>query len=141
VEVRKEKDPELVKRGKSARLKGAGGEREVCDILTRIVGEKHSRILGQARDAGADVRYGPFLLEVKRQARLKMSEWQQQVKVAADAAGVLPGIVWRRDGEKWWVAVEFEQFVTIFEALRQGGSHGPHRTQPDGAESGNRAGP
>lgn len=114
------KDPALVKRGRSARIRGQVGEREVCEILTRIVGEKHNRLLGQARDAGADVRYGPFLLEVKRQQRLKLPDWQKQVSTAATDAGMLPGLVWRRDGEKWWVAVPFEEFVTIFEALRNG---------------------
>lgn len=118
--TKKAKNPVLVKRGKAARVKGQVGEREVCEILTRIVGEKHNRLLGQARDAGADVRWGPFMLEVKRQQRLKLPDWQQQVSVAARDAGLLPAIVWRRDGEKWWVACPFEEFVTIFEALRNG---------------------
>ncbi len=118
------KDPALVKRGKAARNKGAAGEREVCEILTRIVGEKHTRLLGQARDAGGDVKFGPFLLEVKRQARTKMAEWQQQAAVSARDAGMLPAVVWRQDGAKFWISVPFEEFVQIFEALRQGAGSG-----------------
>lgn len=120
----KEKDPALVKRGRGARVKGQVGEREVCEILTRITGNKHKRILGQARDSGCDARWGPFLLEIKRQQRLKMPDWQQQVQVAARDAGLLPAIVWRRDNEKWWVACPFEEFVQVFEALRQGAGSG-----------------
>lgn len=126
-----EKDPELVRRGKAARTKGSAGEREVCDILTRLTGSPHKRILGQARDSGCDARYGPFMLEIKRQNRLKLPDWQKQVQVAANNEGLLPAIVWRRDGEKWWVALEFEQFVTIFEAMRQGASDGERNGDGD----------
>lgn len=126
-----EKDPALVKRGKAARVKGQVGEREVCEILTRIVGEKHTRLLGQARDSGGDVRYGPFLLEVKRQARTKMAEWQQQAAASARDAGMLPAVVWRQDGAKFWISVPFEEFVQIFEALRQGASDGERNGDGD----------
>lgn len=116
--TKKAKDPVLVKRGKAARVKGQVGEREVCEIIRRVTGEDIKRNLGQERDSGCDISMGPFILEVKRQQRNKMAEWQQQVSEAAKESGKIPAIVWRRDGEKWWVACEFEVFLQIVNSLR-----------------------
>lgn len=131
-----EKDPKLVKRGRAARLRGQRAEREVCDILTRITGEKHCRNLGQARDSGSDVDFGPFLLEVKFQNRLKMPEWLEQADATAKARDMLSALVFRRDGEKWKVVLDFEVFAQIVNGLRgrdgAEADHGNTGSDPDG---------
>lgn len=132
-----DKDEYLVKRGRAARTKGAAGEREVCEILTRLTGKAHKRNLGQARDSGCDVNYGPFLLEVKRQERLKMPEWQQQAAVAAEKEGLVPAVVYRQNGGKFWISCPFETFVALFEAMLKGehldGPAPHHQGQDDAA--------
>lgn len=104
--------------GAGARRKGARGENEVCKILTRLVGEKHVRNLDQTREGGGDVSWGPFLLEVKTTETVSMPAWQRQAVASAVAKGMIPAVVWRRKGDKWWLAMPFEEFVTIFETLR-----------------------
>jgi len=110
--------------GAGVRRKGARGENEVCKILTRIVGTKHVRNLDQTREGGGDVAWGPFLLEVKTTETVSMPAWQRQAIASAEKGGDIPAVVWRRKGEKWWLAMPFEEFVTIFETLRLGAEAG-----------------
>lgn len=104
--------------GRYAKRKGERGEREVCEIITRVTGEPSKRKLGQAREGGGDVDWGPFLLEVKARSTVAMPAWQQQVCAAVEGTGQVPAVVWRRNGEKFWIAVPFEEFVSIFNTLR-----------------------
>lgn len=104
--------------GRYAKQKGERGEREVCGIITRITGEPCKRKLGQARDSGGDVDWGPFLLEVKARQTVSMPAWQEQVRIAANASGQVPAVVWRRKGEEFWIAVPFEEFISMFNTLR-----------------------
>lgn len=104
--------------GRYAKQKGERGEREVCGIITRITGEPSKRKLGQARDSGGDVDWGPFLLEVKARQTVSMPAWQEQVRIAANASGQVPAVVWRRKGEEFWIAVPFEEFISMFNTLR-----------------------
>src|SRR5213595_114316 len=105
--------------GTYAKNKGERVEREVCDILTRITGEKTTRILGQARDGGADVAWGPFTIEVKARETVSMPAWQAQVLAAVSGTDEIPCVVWRRKTEKFWIALPFETFVETFETLRK----------------------
>lgn len=111
-------EPKRKLSGAGARRKGARGENEVCKILTRIVGEKHARNLDQTREGGGDIVWGPFLLEVKTTETVSMPAWQRQAVASAEARDAVPAVVWRRKAEKWWLAMPFEEFVAIFEALR-----------------------
>jgi hypothetical protein len=104
--------------GRYAKQKGERGEREVCGIITRLTGEPSKRKLGQARDSGGDVDWGPFLLEVKARQTVSMPAWQEQVRIAAHESGQVPAVVWRRKGEEFWIAVPFEEFISIFNTLR-----------------------
>lgn len=117
-------NPALPVRGKlsgaGARRKGARGENEVCKILTAIVGTKHVRNLDQTREGGGDISWGPFLLEVKTTETVSMPAWQRQAVASAKKGGDVPAVVWRRKAEKWWVGLPFEEFATMFEALRAG---------------------
>lgn len=117
-------NPEVPERGKlsgaGARRKGARGENEVCKLLTEIVGTKHVRNLDQTREGGGDISWGPFLLEVKTTETVSMPAWQRQAVASAEKRGDVPAVVWRRKAEKWWVALPFAEFATMFEALRAG---------------------
>lgn len=104
--------------GRYAKQKGERGEREVCGIITRLTGEPSKRKLGQAREGGGDVDWGPFLLEVKARQTVSMPAWQEQVRIAANESGQVPAVVWRRKGEEFWIAVPFEEFISIFNTLR-----------------------
>jgi len=137
------KNPENVRRGRSARAKGAQGEREVCHILSELTGEEFQRILGQARDSGSDVRYGPFLLEVKRHERLCLPQWQEQAKASAQEAGKIPAVVYRQNREDWWISVPLRELVLLLEGLRnaaKGRLPGPLEAQDGRAEGSGAAG-
>lgn len=104
--------------GRYAKQKGERIEREVCAIITQLTGEESKRKLGQAREGGGDVDWGPFLLEVKGRSTVAMPAWQKQVCEAVEGTGQVPAVVWRRNGEKFWIALPFEEFVSIFNTLR-----------------------
>lgn len=108
-------------RGRRNRQKGAEAERDVCHIINEATGSNIKRILGQARDSGSDVRWGPFLLEVKNTQTLAIPEWQRQVLASCAGAedNPIPAIVHRRPKEDFWITLPFGVFVTVFETLRR----------------------
>lgn len=118
-QMKKVKDPEMQKRGKQNRAKGARAEREVCHIIERITGTPTSRNLSQTRDAGSDVEWGPFMLEVKYQQHVAMPAWQQQATISAAEKHLVPAVVYRRPQQEFWISLPFEVFVTMFETLRR----------------------
>jgi len=94
--------------GKMERRKGANAENEVSKILTKQLGFKIERNLGQARDGGADIMDVPLLaIEVKRQETLKLPEWwRQTVDQAFDCKPVrLPILIYRKRRTEWLVKV------------------------------------
>lgn len=105
--------------GRGAKRKGEVGERQVCAIINKITGEETKRKLGQAREGGGDVDWGPFLLEVKNRSTVSMPAWQQQVCTAVEGTDQVPAVVWKRKAEKFWIALPFEDFVQIFDTLRK----------------------
>lgn len=110
---------QLSARGKRNRAKGARAEREVCHIINAITGGEVKRELSQTRDSGSDVRWGPFLLEVKFHQNVAMPAWQKQASANAAQAGMVPAVVYRRPEEQFWVSLPFDAFVTMFETLRR----------------------
>lgn len=110
--------------GRTARNKGARVEREVCKVIEQKTGDEVSRILGQARDGGFDVEWGPFGIEVKARETVAMPAWQKQVVAAVGDSGQIPAVVWRRSGEKFWIALPFEQFLEVFQMLREAAEAG-----------------
>lgn len=115
----RDKEALAATRGRANRAKGARAEREVCDIVNTITGAGVKRNLSQTRDSGSDVQWGPFLLEVKYQRTYALPAWQRQASDAAKDAGLYPAVVYRRPNEKFWISLEFETFITMFEALRR----------------------
>lgn len=78
---------------KMQREKGAAFEREVCAYLTTqfptLAPDKIKRKLGQPRDSGNDIDFGPLVIECKRRAQMKgLYDWVDQATRAA--AGMPP---------------------------------------------------
>ena len=90
--------------GKSARDKGARGERELAELLSHELGTMVKRKLGQARDGGDDIQVGRFRIEVKRRDTLAVEQWAKQVEAAAEP-GDVPVVAFRRNGEPWRAVV------------------------------------
>jgi Holliday junction resolvase len=90
--------------GKSARDKGARGERELAELLSNELGTMVKRKLGQARDGGDDIQVGRFRIEVKRRETLAVEQWAKQVEAAAEP-GDVPVVAFRRNGEPWRAVV------------------------------------
>jgi hypothetical protein len=101
--------------GAKSRRKGANGEREVCGILTDHLGSKITRELGQARDGGCDVRVGPFVLEIKRRAKIAgFYDWLEQATDACiENKRQIPVVVARADGERWLVTMRLEDWILL----------------------------
>lgn len=100
--------------GKSQRTKGAGGEREVCAILTAALGKKIERNIGQARDGGCDINAGSLVIEVKRRKTLTTFRgWYEQAKAAVKRTGDIPIVVMREDGGEFLVALSLTHFLQL----------------------------
>lgn len=91
--------------GINIRTKGASGEREVCKILVEhgLVNEA-SRNLDQVREGGSDVEVlSGVSIEVKRQERLAIKTWWDQVTLSASKMGKVPAVWWRPNRAKWLI--------------------------------------
>lgn len=113
--------------GRGARSKGAKGERDVCHLISAITGEIVNRNIGQSRDGGHDIDWGPFALEVKSQQSVSMPAWQAQVMESVKGTDSVPSVVWRRKGEEFWIALPMKDFVEIFNTLRLAAEAGVKR--------------
>lgn len=104
--------------GKSQRVKGAAGEREVVAIL-KARGHDSRRTAPMQTHLGAkggfaDVAGLPgYHLEVKRCEALKMDAWSRQ---AEDECGEnVPVVVYRRSREPWRISMRLEDFLEMYE--------------------------
>ena len=74
---------------KLARERGRLFEIEIGKILSQHSGREIKRKLGQARDSGNDIDFGPYVIECKRTRALGyVSKWLKQ---AVDAVALRPG--------------------------------------------------
>ena len=99
--------------GRHSRTKGAGGERELCALLSDAFGEKICRKLGQARDAGNDIDLAPFRIECKRRARVgNLYEWLAQTidRMRDDET---PVVMVRADGQKWLAVMFLPDWIKL----------------------------
>ena len=111
---------------RSQRVKGASYEREVMAVFSEAFGDTFRRILGQARDSGADGNVGRFRVECKRRARLAtQASWYAQVK-AATKEGEIPLVVMREDHGENMVLLSLSHFLAL--------------TRPQGLVGGGRTG-
>ena len=109
--------------GKSAKVKGASGEREVCKLLNGVIAEVRNtlgfdafaeidlpfqRNQNQSAVGGDDIT-NPFSLsiEVKRQEQLSINTWWNQCKISsARTENSIPILIFRQNGKKWRVMME-----------------------------------
>jgi hypothetical protein len=107
--------------GINIRTKGAGGEREICDMLNAILYARMKK-LGYAKETllealkafqrnqnqtavgGSDIT-NPFRLsiEVKRQEALSLNTWWKQCVTSAESEGALPVLIYRQNHKPWRV--------------------------------------
>ena len=86
--------------GKSQRVKGATGEREVLALLGEKLGRKFERNITQSRYGGADcIDMGRIKLEVKRQERLAVKDWWEQAQ--KQAKDDVPALAYRQSRKPW----------------------------------------
>lgn len=86
-------------RGRYSRNKGARAERELCNLLSEYLGIEVTRQYkqyAQAQHGDVEQLIGPYLLEIKNQARLSIGAWWDQARAAAVArGGCLPCVAYR----------------------------------------------
>lgn len=101
------------KLGKNNRLRGQQGEREVSAILTAELGIPVKRLLGQARDGGADIYTRPYRWEIKRRKAGNIAyQWMEEA-YAALLPGDRPLVAFRSDGKKWLVVMPIEEAIRL----------------------------
>jgi Holliday junction resolvase len=98
--------------GRGKRAKGAAGERELAALLSEHLGFVVKRNLGQARDGADDLTVQQFRIEVKRQERLQVDKWSEQVESCAQP-GEIPVLAYRRNGQPWRVCMRLEDFIPM----------------------------
>ena len=94
------------KSGRGRRAKGQSGEREFFAILNKHLPERLriERDLAQSRDGGLDGSSAQVAIEVKRQERLRLSDWLAQARLGSN--GSLPVVAYRQSREPWRCLVE-----------------------------------
>ena len=108
--------------GLRSRRKGANGEREVCRLLRDMWGVLVDRLLGQARDGGADVFVRPYRIEVKRRRRISALRYLEQATAAAKPGERAVSLL-REDGGRWAVLTWLDDWAPI--ALPEVVAHNP----------------
>lgn len=98
--------------GRGKRNKGAAGERELAALLSDELGFVVKRNLGQARDGADDITVAQFRIEVKRQERLQVDKWCEQVESCAQPEEV-PVLAYRRNGQPWRVCLLLKDFLPM----------------------------
>ncbi len=106
----------MATRGSGARTKGALGEREVSAILTTLLGVEIKRKLGASRDGGDDLATDDFSFEVKRQERLRITEWMEQAVENSSSTGAMPVLVFRQSRQPWRVVLDLTEFCMLAKA-------------------------
>lgn len=101
--------------GKSNRLKGQRGERELAELLYYATGELLTRNLDQVRDGGADlIGIDGLSIEVKRQETLSRNTWWKQTLRQAEEKQETPVLAYRQNRKVWRFEVGFERVPMSF---------------------------
>lgn len=102
-----------------SRNKGARAEREFCKLASDYLGGKYTRNLKQyqcAQHGDVEQLVGPYLVEVKNCAELRVAEWWKQACSAAAAKGARPCLAYKLARQGWRFVVPSR------DALLSGGS-------------------
>jgi Holliday junction resolvase len=98
--------------GRGKAKKGSAGERELAALLTDQLGFVVKRNLGQARDGADDITIQHFRIEVKRQERLQIDAWSEQVE-ACTQPGEVAVLAYRRNGQPWRICLKLDDFIPL----------------------------
>lgn len=103
--------------GKSQRVKGAVGEREVATIV-RAAGFDVDRVpnSGGLKVKGDLIGLAGFHCEVKRQETLQLPKWSRQSETEAPTDDV-PLVIYRRSHEPWRVSLPLGDFLKLVAAV------------------------
>ena len=96
----------------NVKVKGASGEREMCQLLQSILKLTYTpeRNLDQVRNGGTDIICPPFGIEVKRCEKLALVDWWIQAKHDAEVFNnrmgdhghqIMPVVAFRQNGKPW----------------------------------------
>jgi hypothetical protein len=91
------------RKGININSKGASYEREVCHWLAENLNVHTKRLLGQARDSGADIETEHFLIEAKRRENIDLYEWWSQVMRAKKEhpnKDIIPVVAFRQNNKQ-----------------------------------------
>lgn len=101
--------------GRSQRVKGAAFEREIAARLGC------SRNIGQARDGGDDVTFGPLRIECKRRRRIAVVQaWVEQAAASCEREGDIPVVIARQDHGEPLVVMRFEDWMQVMGPMLDG---------------------
>ncbi len=118
--------------------KGAQFEREVCKWLDDNLNVQTKRLLGQAREGGADIETDHFLIEVKRRETLDLYSWWTQViraKAEHENSDLIPIVVFKQNRKpmQWLIPADLLPNVdkgymivnsNVFQRFAKGVMHG-----------------
>ena len=106
--------------GRASRSKGSAAEREIAAIISERTGHdcKRTPLSGAISWLPGDVTGLPgWLIEVKRQEKMRIPEWLKQTEVACPP-DMRPLLVYRRSREPWRVIIQLDDFLNLIERAK-----------------------
>jgi len=101
----------VASKGRSARVKGATAEREFFKLLNAALSDNSlnfQRNILQSRIGGLDSEaHHPVAIEVKRQERLMIGKWLEQLRAAADETQ-MKALAYRQNNKPWRVLIDLD---------------------------------
>lgn len=108
-------------RGRYSRSKGARAERELCELLREYLGVEATRQykqFAQAQHGDIEQLIGPYIVEVKNQAKITLGPWWEQARLAAAKRNARPCVAYRLPSRPLYDRWRF--VVPLNEAWRTG---------------------
>ena len=100
----------------NSKQKGKRGELEVAKILRDhgFDARRTAQFCGNTGDAADVIGLDGFHIEVKRTETTKIWDWFAQAE-RDHKADTVPLVVFRKNGETWKVALDFEAFLKLLQ--------------------------
>jgi Holliday junction resolvase len=102
--------------GAMQRNKGSRAENQFAAMLTDSLGFEIKRSLGQARDGGADIKLGPFQIQIKHAMRPQIKAWWQQTCQDAFKGNGAPVLAYKINRQGWRIRVRMQELIGNNEA-------------------------
>lgn len=90
-----------------SRNKGASAEREVFRIIYDQTGIEIKRNLDQYQGSDSDAHIHGYCIEIKRQEKLAISTWWNQVCTVAEKYDEIPVLIYRQNRQEWKCILPF----------------------------------